>query len=161
MPTTRVSRLLDEGGAHYTVIPHPAAYTAQEEAEAAHVPGREWAKTVVFFADADPAIAVLPATHQIALDRLSEAAGAERLRMATESDLKDLFPECEVGAMPPFGTLWHMPTYVDRSLELAGRIVFHAGSHREAVSLPFDEFRRLANPVIADFAQAGDKPIVA
>jgi len=143
------------------VIPHPAAFTAQEEAELAHIPGREWAKTVVFFADAEPAIAVLPATHHIALDRLSEVAKAETLRMATESDMKDLFPECEVGAMPPIGTLWHMPTYVDRSLEACGRIAFHAGSHREAVSLPFDDFRRLANPVIADFAEAGQKPATA
>lgn len=155
MPIQRVRELLEKDGTEYTVIPHAAAYTAQEAAAAAHIPGAHWAKTVAFYADGRPALAVLPATRHIDLERLALAAGASRVRLATEKEIADLFPECELGAVPPFGALWGLPVYLDRSLAAHGRVAFHAGSHREAVAVSFPDFERLLEAVVADFAESG------
>jgi Ala-tRNA(Pro) deacylase len=152
MPNERVTDLLSAHGAEYRRIEHARAFTAQEEAAAAHVPGREWAKTVVFYADEAPAIALLPATYRVDFDRLAEAAGAQATRLASEDELANLFPDCEVGAVPPFGSLWHVPVFCDASLRLREQIAFHAGSHREALQMGFADFARVAEPVVADFA---------
>lgn len=153
MPINKVQDLLKEKGIEFSTIEHRVAYTAQEEAAAAHVPGREWAKTVIFHADGEPILAVLPATHQVDPERLAALAGCDEIRLATEDELGDLFPECELGAVPPFGALWGYPVYADRSLVDAGRIAFHAGSHREAVSMEFSDFVSVAGPRMGAFAR--------
>jgi Ala-tRNA(Pro) deacylase len=148
---TSVAEFLDRYQARYSLVPHPIAYTAQEEAAAAHVPGREWAKAVVFIADDRPVLAVLPAPSRVDLKRLKEAAHAHSLRVAREDEFKALYTDCEVGAMPPFGPLYRQHVFVDQSLTRRGEIAFNAGSHREAIRMPYLEFERLVRPTVAAF----------
>jgi Ala-tRNA(Pro) deacylase len=156
MPTRRVQNLLQERGAEYARIEHEPAYTAQQEAAAAHVPGREWVKTVVFFRDDEPALALVPATHRVDIERLSTAAGARSARFASEEEIAELFPDCERGAVPPFGSLWGLPVFCDAALRLREQVAFHAGSHREALQMKYSEFERLAEPVVAEFSERGE-----
>jgi Ala-tRNA(Pro) deacylase len=146
-----ISEFLGRHHARYSLMPHPIAYTAQEEAAAAHVPGREWAKVVVCMADDHPCLAVLPATSKVDFDRLKRAANAGSLRLANENELKDLYTECEVGAMPPFGPLYRQPVFVDESLTEDEQITFNGGSHRDAIRMRFGEFERLVRPTVAAF----------
>lgn len=157
MPVQKVKRMLENEGVTYRSILHPVAYTAQEEAAASHVPGSAWAKTVVFIADGEPGLAVLPATHHVNPDRLAETLGASELRMATEDETAEFFPDCEVGAMPPFGGLWGVMVYVDESLSEEGRVAFHAGSHKESLEMAYGDFERVAQAEKADFADRGHK----
>lgn len=153
MPIDRVESLLREHDTEYERIEHPPAFTAQEEAAAAHVSGREWAKTIVFYADDRPGLALLPATHRVDLERLARAVGAHEARLASEDEMADLFPDVEVGAVPPFGALWDLPVFCDESLRQHEHVTFHAGSHREAVRMGYSDFERLAEPVVAAFAE--------
>ena len=136
----------------YSVIQHPLAYTAQEEAAVAHVPGREWAKAVVCMADGQPVFAVLPATHQVDFACLRSAVQAKTVRLAQEAELQPLYSDCEVGAMPPFGPLYGHRVFVDASLTADPEIAFNAGSHREAIRMTYQDFEKLVNPTVADFA---------
>lgn len=145
--SAKVEELLDGSGVDYEVIDHAPAFTAQEEAAASHVPGRSWAKTVEVMLDGKPAICVIPATRRLDLDRLREVSGAGRVELATEGELGALFPDCDLGAMPPFGNLYGQPTFVDERLREAERIAFHAGDHRSAIEMPYSEYERLAEPV--------------
>lgn len=155
MPVRKVKELLEREKVSYRTIDHPPAYTAMEEAAVTHVPGASWAKTVVYFADGKPGLAVLPATHHVNTGRLAEHAGARELRIATEEETEDLFPDCELGAMPPFGELWGIPVILDDSLAEAERIAFHAGSHRESVELAYADFERVAKGMKGSFADRG------
>jgi Ala-tRNA(Pro) deacylase len=119
----------------YTVVPHRPAFTAQEEAAATHVPGGDWAKVVACFIDGEPVEAVIPAPALVNLDRLLDLAGGREIRLAGEGELQRLFPDCEVGAMPPFGPLYGHTVFVDAVLALEPEIVFNAGTHREARDL--------------------------
>jgi Ala-tRNA(Pro) deacylase len=123
-----VSEFLDRNLARYSLLPHPTAYTAQEKAAAAHVPGREWAKAVVCIADDHPVLAVLPAPSRVDLKRLKQAVHAHSLRVAREDEFKALYTDCEIGAMPPFGPLYRQPVFVDQSLTRRSEIAFSAGS---------------------------------
>jgi Ala-tRNA(Pro) deacylase len=149
-----LSEFLDRNQARYSLVPHPIAYTAQEEAAAAHVPGREWAKAVVCIADDHPVLAVLPAAARVDLRRLKEVAHARSLRVAHENELKAFYADCEVGAMPPFGPLYHQPVFIDQSLTRGREIAFNAGSHRDAIRMPYVEFERLVRPTVAAFGTA-------
>jgi Ala-tRNA(Pro) deacylase len=149
-----ISEFLDLHHARYSLVSHPTAFTAQEEAAAAHVPGREWAKVVVCMADNHPVLAVLPAPLKVDLDRLKQAAHAASLRLANEGEFKGLYTDCEVGAMPPFGPLYRQPVFVDASLTADPEIAFNAGSHRDAIRMPYGEFRRLVRPTVAEFGTA-------
>jgi Ala-tRNA(Pro) deacylase len=146
-----VSEFLDRHDAQYSVVKHPIAYTAQEEAAAAHVPGREWAKVVVCVADDRPVLAVLPAPLKVDLRRLREVTHVSSLRLAREHEFKGLYTDCEIGAMPPFGPLYRQDVVVDETLTHDKDIVFDAGSHREAIRMPYTEFARLVRPVVAAF----------
>ncbi len=141
-----VSDFLDRHHARYAVLRHPVAYTAQEEAAAAQVPGRDWAKVVVCVADDRPLLAVLPAPLKVDVTRLKEVTHAHALRLAREDEFKGLYTDCEVGAMPPFGNLYGLPVYVDSRLAGPGEITFNAGSHTDVVCMPYAEFERLAQP---------------
>jgi Ala-tRNA(Pro) deacylase len=148
-----IERFLGEQHMAYSVIPHRPAYTAQEEAAAAHVPGRQWAKTVACIADDRPILAVVPAPARIDLDRLREIASADDVRLATEREFERLYPDCEMGAMPPLGPLYGQPVFVDRALASGHEIVFDAGSHSNALKMRYDDFARVVHPTVGDFGR--------
>lgn len=152
MPVKRLKEYLDKHQIKYVTIRHSPAYTAQEVAASAHVPGRELAKTVMVKLDDDIAMAVLPASYHVDLDRLREITGARRIELASEDEFKDLFPACEVGAMPPFGNLYELRTFADASLAEDEEIAFEAGSHSELIRLPYTDYVRLVEPVVVQFA---------
>jgi Ala-tRNA(Pro) deacylase len=147
-----VQEFLRRGSVGYTVFKHPVAFTAQEEAAITHVPGRDWAKVVVCFADGEPIQAVVPADREVDLDRLSELAGAGRLRLAFEAELDWLYPDCERGAMPPFGPLYRQRLFIDETLALEEEIVFNGGSHADAICMQYGDFAELTRPVVGNFA---------
>lgn len=152
MPVLKLKEMLDREGVKYVTISHSTAYTAQEIAASAHIPGKEIAKTVMVTIDGRMVMAVLPATARVDLERLCEVAGGTSAELAAESDFKKLFPECDTGAMPPFGRLYGMELYVDRSLAEDETIAFNAGSHAELIRLDYADFERLAEPTLAEFA---------
>jgi Ala-tRNA(Pro) deacylase len=133
------------------VLRHPVAYTAQEEAAAAHVPGREWAKVVVCLADERTVLAVLPAPCNVDLARLKSAAHARVLRLAREDEFKGLYTDCEIGAMPPLGPLYRQEVIVEEALAEDRDIVFDAGSHSESIRMRYSQFARLVRPTVAAF----------
>lgn len=149
--SARLKHLLDDNHVPYSVVPHSKTYTAQAAAAVLHVPGKEIAKTVVLHAGKELMLAVLPASYHVNLRKLSVLMGRD-VMLAGEADFISHFPDCEAGAMPPFGRLYGMKVYVDASLAEDDEIVFDAGSHREAVRMRYADFQRLTQPVVADFA---------
>ena len=153
MPMEKLRAFLDEHHVKYVTISHSQAFTAQEIADSADIPGREMAKTVIVRIDGRMAMVVLPAPDMVDLTGLKAATGAKTLELAHEDEFAGLFPTCEVGAMPPFGNLWDMPVFVDQSLREHERIAFNAGSHTELVQLAYADFERLVNPAVLEFAR--------
>lgn len=149
MPAQALRKFLDENGVDYNVVEHDKAITAQEVAAAAHIPGRELAKTVIARIDGELAMAVLRATDRLSLENLKEATSADSAELATEEEFKNRFPECETGAMPPFGNLYDMPVIADKRLAEDDTIAFNAGTHTEAYGMAWDDFERLVKPKIA------------
>jgi Ala-tRNA(Pro) deacylase len=145
----RLEQYLDAEGVAYAAHQHPTAYSAQQVAALEHVPGRQFAKVVVVLGDGAPALMVVAASRQLRLERAQEALGAREVRLATEVEFAPFFPDCEVGAMPPFGNLYDLPVYVDDGLALNEEIVVQAGTHRHTLRLRYDDFARLAQPVVA------------
>ncbi|HOL34767.1 MAG TPA: YbaK/EbsC family protein, partial [bacterium] len=143
MPSRKLKEFLDRNNIKYVSIQHSPAYTAQEIAAAAHVHGKQLAKTVVINKDGNLALAVLPANYHVDVEILRKATGAHSLTIATEQEFKDAFPECEIGAMPPFGNLYGMETYVEDSLSENKEIVFNAGSHTELIRISYQDFINL------------------
>ena len=137
----------------FTTFRHPVAFTAQNEASVSHVPGRSWAKVVVCFADAEPILAVVPAHFRVDLEGLRVLAGARALRLACELEFAKLYPDCEPGAMPPFGSLYHQRVFVDASLAAEEQIAFNAGTHRDAVYMRYADFAALTDPIVGRIAQ--------
>jgi Ala-tRNA(Pro) deacylase len=135
-------------------VSHSPAFTAQQIAASAHIPGKELAKTVIVKLDGKMAMAVLPASEQIDFDRLKEATGADSVELAGENEFKGLFPNCEVGAMPPFGNLYDMDVLVESHLKDDEEIAFNAGSHTELVRLPYQDYEQLVHPRVAEFSTA-------
>jgi len=153
-----IHEFLREAHVPYTVVPHRPAFTAREEAAATHVPAQDWAKVVVCFLDGEPVEAVVPAHSKIDLDLLLELAGGHEIRVADEDELFRLFPECEVGAMPPFGPLYGQTVYVDARLAMEPEIVFNAGTHRDAIAMRWNDFVKMVNPIVGRFAEStGDR----
>ena len=152
--SARLKSYLDENHIHYTLMSHSPAYTAQAAAATLHVPGKELAKSVVVAIGDQPALAVLPAAFHVNLKKLGEMAG-KPARLATEQEFISLFPDCELGAMPPFGQLYKLPVFVDRSLEADEEIVFNAGTHRDAIRMAFADFKKVVRPKVGDFASKG------
>lgn len=149
----RLKELLEGAGVAYEVRRHPEAFTAQEVAAAEHVPGKAMAKVVVVLADGKPVMTVLPASHRINFERLKALLGAREVRLASEEEFAGLFPDCEVGAMPPFGRLFGLPVYSDQVLRQDERITFNAGTHTETVTIAYADFERLAEPTVGEFAE--------
>jgi Ala-tRNA(Pro) deacylase len=152
VPATKIKEFLDNNHVRYSTLSHSVAYTAQEIASLAHIPGKELAKTVMVKLDGKLAMAVLPASNQVDLEALKKAAGAKEVRLSTETEFKYQFPDCEPGAMPPFGNLYDMPVFVDEALTRDKEIAFNAGTHRELIRLTFEDFNRLVQPKTARFA---------
>lgn len=148
MPAENVKEFLDEQGVRYWVMDHPTAYTSQEVAHAAHISGKELAKAVVVAIDDELALAVVRADRLIDLEALKEEVGADEIRIATEIEFHDRFPGCEVGAIPPFGALGEMDTFVDEDVINVGeRIAFCAGTHHELTVLDYEDFEFLSEPI--------------
>ncbi len=152
MPTQRLKEFLDENKVKYVAISHSQAFTAQEIAASAHIPGRQLAKTVIVILNGDMAMAVLPATDHVDLRLLKKAAGAKEAKLAGEKEFKDLFPDCEIGAMPPFGNLYDLGVYVAASLAEGEEIAFNAGSHTELIKMAYQDFERLVKPQTAELS---------
>jgi len=151
MPGQKIKKFLDEQKVKYVSINHSPAYTAQEVAESAHVPGRVMAKTVIVDMDGDMAMVVLPATRKIVLQDLRDISGSNRLKLASEEAFREKFPDCETGAMPPFGNLYGMQVYAAESLSEAGEIAFNAGTHTEVIKMGYGDFERLVRPKVMSF----------
>lgn len=150
MPVKKLKEFLDKHNVKYVSMAHSPAFTSQEIAAAAHVSGREMAKTVIVKMDGKFAMVVLPASHQINFAKLRDAAGAKLVDLASESEFKDKFSGCEVGAMPPFGELYDMPVYLSHKLTKQDHIVFNAGTHSELMQVAFVDFDRLVKPQVVE-----------
>ena len=148
MPVKRIRSYLEEHGVSYVMVEHPPAYTSQEVAAEAHVPGRHFAKTVAIKVDGRLALAVLPATDQIDAEQLAASIGARSVELAHESEFADRFPDCETGAMPPFGELYEMEVFVSPHLAEADEIAFNAGTHTEVLRMSYGDFARLVGPAV-------------
>ncbi|MFZ0428275.1 MAG: YbaK/EbsC family protein [Acidobacteriota bacterium] len=151
MPWTQVKEFLDKQSIPYVTITHSPAYTAQGIAATAHVRGKELAKTVIIKVNGKLAMAVLPAPYKINFDRLKEALGDPDAALAAEHEFEHLFPDCELGAMPPFGNLYEMDVYVAHSLSEDEEIAFNAGSHSELIRMAYRDFERLVHPKVRHF----------
>ncbi|NTW54614.1 MAG: YbaK/EbsC family protein [Chlorobaculum sp.] len=154
MPIQRLREFLDSHHIKYFVISHSPAFTAQEIAAAAHVSGNELVKTVMVSVDSKMAMALLHAPRHLDFDRLRELCGSRDVVLAEEQEFSRLFPECEIGAMPPFGNLYGMAVYADDELDESMDIVFSAGTHRELLRLSWFDYKRLVNPVMGRLASA-------
>ena len=146
MYESRLKDYLDKEHIKYVTISHSPAFTAQEIAAMAHIPGRELAKTVVVKIDGEMAMVVTSANEHVKFNHLKEALGANEVDLASENEFKDSFPDCETGAMPPFGNLYGMKVFVSRALREDEQIAFNAGTHSELIRLPYSEFERLVQP---------------
>ena len=153
MPVRKLKEFLDQNGVRWVSIIHSPAYTAQEVAASAHVRGRDLAKTVMVKVDGKPVMVVLPASQRVDFQVLREVTGGQNVVLASEAEFRELFPDCEAGAMPPFGNLYGMDVYVAPKLAEDEEIAFNAGSHTELMKLRYADFERLAKPKVAAFAQ--------
>ncbi len=152
MPLSKLRDFLDSHHIKYLIISHSLAYTAQGVAALAHVSGKKLAKTVIVKVDGVLAMAVIPASLHVDLARLRKITGAQVVELASEREFKDAFPDCETGAMPPFGNLYDMPVYADASLADCEEITFSAGTHRELVRMSWEDMVHLVNPSVYELA---------
>jgi Ala-tRNA(Pro) deacylase len=152
MATRRTEQFLEGNLVKYVEIHHPPAFTAQEVAAATHISGKRLAKTVIVKLDARPALAVVPADRSVQLDLLRRAAGAFRAELADPDELEEEFDGCDVGAVPPFGIMFGMETYVDRELANVECIAFNAGTHTDVIAIDFADYVRVVKPKLARIA---------
>lgn len=154
MPIKKLKDYLDKNNIEYITIRHSLAFNAQQIAATTHIPGKELAKTVMVKIDGKMAMAVLPASYLVKLDVLKELIGAKKVELANEMEFKHLFPDCEIGAMPPFGNLYDMEVFVAESLAEDEEIAFNAGTHVELIRMAYADFERLVEPVVLAFSTA-------
>ena len=152
MALTSLTEYLDTHHVPYIVISHSPAFTAQGIAGLAHIPGKELAKTVIVRLDGKLAMAVIPAKFHVDLELLKRATNAKTVALASEDEFKDRFPQCETGAMPPFGNLFSLDVFADDSLERDKEIAFNAGTHHELIRMAWEDFKRLVVPKVIRFA---------
>jgi len=153
MPSQKLKDFLDRSNIKYVSITHSKAFTAQEIAAMAHVPGKALAKTVLIWVDDKMSMAALPASYRVDKEQLREALGVDFIDLANEWEFRDRFPDCELGAMPPFGNLYGLDVYVAESLAEDDEITFNAGTHTELIRLSYEDFRRLVKPKVVKFSQ--------
>lgn len=152
MPIQRLIELLERNGIHYSLISHRDTYTTAATGAVTHIPGREIAKTVMVRVDGQTAMAVVPGSRHLDLSALKKAMAAENVQLMMEEEFASAFPDCDIGAMPPFGVLYNIPVYVDERLSRQTEIVFNAGSHHELVRLAYKDFDRLQRPKVLQIA---------
>jgi Ala-tRNA(Pro) deacylase len=152
MPIAELKQYLDREKVRYETICHSRTYTAQETASSAHIPGKEMAKTVMVKIDGKMSMAVLPASHRVDFDLLKAATGAGDVQLAKEEEFVDLLPECDVGAMPPFGNLHGMDVYVAEELTEDDEIAFNACAHTVLIKMAYKDYERLVNPKVISMA---------
>ncbi len=148
----RLQTYLRQNGVSFQIQHHPIAYTAQEVAASEHIPGKLLAKTVMVFAHGELVMLVLPAPYRVDTEKVRAALQAEDVRLAQEAEFAERFPDCEVGAMPPFGNLYGVPVFVDKALAEDETIVFRAGTHTDTMSLKYADFERLVQPTVTELA---------
>ena len=149
----RLEAHLREQQVPYAVQHHRTTYTTHDTAVTEHIPDAQMAKVVIVVAAERLAMLVLPAAATVDLARASAVLGGEALRLAPEWEFIDVFPDCEVGAMPPFGNLYGLPVYVDQALAANQTIVFAAGTHTDTIRMAYADFARLVKPVVAAFGR--------
>jgi Ala-tRNA(Pro) deacylase len=148
MPLKKLIDYLDDHDKKYVVVKHSPAFTAQEVAASAHIPGKEMVKTVMVKADGEMKMVVLPSTHDVDFDEIKDALNVDEVELATELEFENMFPDCELGAMPPFGNFYDMETLVAEALTEDEEIAFNAGTHKELVKMNYNDFEELVNPKI-------------
>jgi Ala-tRNA(Pro) deacylase len=149
----RICDYLDSQKAPYEWLPHPQAFTAQEVAHSLHVSGKRLAKTVILDADGRLVMAVLPAAHRLIMPELKAALEVRHLEMLPEGELAKIFPDCDLGAIPPFGNLYGIEVWVDRTVEESGELVFTAGTHVDAVRMKYSDYAELVKPHVGRFSE--------
>jgi len=149
----RLQAYLDAQHVPYTLQQHSVAYGAQQVAESEQIPGRVVAKVVIVRANDNPVLLALPADRRVDFERVKTLLHAHTLRLADETEVAPLFPDCEVGTMPPFGNLYDLPVVVDQRLAQTEDLVFPIGTYTETMRLRYDDFARLVQPVVADVAR--------
>ena len=154
MSAQSLTAYLDKHQVSYTTITHTQAFTAQEIAHAAHIPGAQLAKTVMVKLDGRLVEAVLPASRQLDLEAFRTTMGAETAQLAWESEFEEVFPDCEVGAMPPCGNIYGVDVYVSPSLRTSRNILFNAGSHSELISMHYKDFENLVRPTVVPLTRS-------
>ena len=147
----KLKNYLDEEDVHYDVLTHPEAITALETAQSLHVPGKQVAKVIMVMVGEKVVMTVLPSNWKVGFNQLKDVFQTSHVRLATEEEFNRLFPDCEVGAIPPFGNLYGLEVYVDCSLTEDEEIVFHAGTHHEAIKMRYQDFATLVGPVVEAF----------
>lgn len=152
MTVQKLREFLDSNNIKYQTITYSPVYTAQETAASAHISGKELAKTVVVKIDGKMAMAVLPASYKIDIERLKKAAGADKVELAGEKEFENRFLDCDIGAMPPFGNLYGMDVFVAEKLTEDEEIAFNAGSHSELIKMAYKDFEKLVKPKKAQFS---------
>ncbi len=148
----RVIEFLDESAVSYQVSEHPPAFTAQQMAALEHEPGRFVAKPVIIKVDGEYMMCVLSACYKIDLGELKDQLGADSVELAEETQIGRMFDDCELGAEPPFGNLYDLPTVMDKALEKDDHIKFQAGTHEKAISMSIDDYRKLVKPRVLEFS---------
>ncbi len=150
---TQLQEFMASNAVEYEVIAHPVTYTAQETAASVHRPGREVVKPVLVTDGENYALAVVDAPHQVDFHKFARASGMEGAVLADEAVMRELFPDCEPGAMPPFGNLYGVKVYCDSHLEQDDSITFNACNHYEVVRMKWEDFKRIVKPVIVDICE--------
>ena len=157
----RLEAYLREHQVSFQMQRHYRAATAQQVAASEHIPGRLLAKVVMVYADGQLVMLVLPASHQLDMAKAAASLGVQSLRLATEREFAPVFPDCEVGAMPPFGNLYGVPVYVDRLLSEDELILLQAGTHTDTISMWYVDYARLVAPAVRDLSQHRERFTVA
>lgn len=152
MPSQKLKAMLDERNVRYISINHSPAYTARETAASTFIPRREFAKTIIVDLDGEKVMVVLSASRHVNLDALAQVTQASQARLATEDEFKTLFPDCEIGAMPPFGSLYQLRVFVDRMVTEVDDLCFNAGTHEQVLRMDCNDYIEIEKPVVGDFA---------
>ena len=161
MPIKHLKKFLDDKRIKYEVIPHTTQYTAQGVAQVAHISGKEIAKTVMVKLDGKITMVVIPASTKVDLELLKQETRTREVQLANEDDFKEIFPDCEIGAMPPFGNLYKIGVYVSKRLAEDEEIAFNAGNHHELIKMKFSDFKKLVKPKMLDVTYGSSKQEVA
>ncbi len=148
----RLEEYLRGQGVGFQSVRHPEVYTAQEVAAAQHISGNQLAKVVIVRADDEMAMLLLPASYRVDFGKLKAFLGVRKARLAEEEEFRDVFPDCEIGAMPPFGNLYELSVYVDSTLAEVSEMLFKVGTHRDSMKIRYSDFERLAGPKVGDFS---------